>query len=320
MEVLLIKITSLDGEGIDSCEFIRRKLAGLNIESMTAEEYADDLTLIFKMSAHSVQCIVHVLNGFTEVTGLEINKEKTQLMVVGSDEWGVDQKVHDIKLVSCISLLGVKIDRTLTHLDENWEKVVAKMRRLSGYWSNFGLSIAGRVMVAKTYLISQAIYTMSILPLPTRYGDIMNDILVNFVSGRDRTIERRRQFLCVSTGGYGMSDMNDMNVYIKSVWIRRIKDMIDNLDYIAVIMVNNRQVLAEGGPFDYEQVGNNMSERTGGPILYDIVRKWGIFKMRFYEVGNNYVQARLFGNVSICENENTLEMEVFGGGRSREIR
>jgi hypothetical protein len=84
-------------------------------------------------------------------------------------------------------------------------------------------------------------------------------------------------------------------------------------------MVNNRHVLAEGEPFDYEQVGNNMSERIGGPILYDIVRKWGIFKKRFYEIGNNYVQARLFGNVSVCENGNTLEEDVFGGGRSREI-
>jgi hypothetical protein len=50
MEVLLMKILSMEGGGIDSCDFIKRKLNGLNIESMTAEAYADDLTIIFKMS------------------------------------------------------------------------------------------------------------------------------------------------------------------------------------------------------------------------------------------------------------------------------
>ncbi len=49
MEILLIKILSLDGRGIDSCAFIKRKLTGLHIESMTAEAYADDLFLIFNL-------------------------------------------------------------------------------------------------------------------------------------------------------------------------------------------------------------------------------------------------------------------------------
>jgi hypothetical protein len=146
MEILLIKVLSMDGRGIDSCEFIRRKLAGLNIESMTAEAYADDLTVIFKMSEHGVHCIVSVLAEFTAVTGLEINKDKTQLMVAGSDNWQIGQRIDDIVIVNYITLLGVQIDRKLSRLDENWEKVIAKMRRLSGYWSNFGMSITGRVM------------------------------------------------------------------------------------------------------------------------------------------------------------------------------
>jgi hypothetical protein len=76
MEILLIKVLSMDGRGIDSCEFIRRKLAGLDIESMTAEAYTDDLTIIFKMSEQGVHCIVTVLTEFATVTGLEINKKK----------------------------------------------------------------------------------------------------------------------------------------------------------------------------------------------------------------------------------------------------
>ncbi len=243
MEVLLMKILSMEGGGIDSCDFIKRKLMELNIEAMTAEAYADDLTIIFKMSERGVECIIKMLDDFATITGLEINKEKTQLMVTGSDEWMVGQRICGIITVGEITLLGIKIDRKLLKLDDNWASVINKMRRLSGYWSNFGLSISGRVMVAKTYLISQAIYVMGILPLKTQTGITMNEIIVDFVSGRDRPIERRRQFLCASIGRYGVTDMNDMNVYIKSIWIRRIKEMITCLDYIAVIAIEDRDVL-----------------------------------------------------------------------------
>jgi hypothetical protein len=46
-------------------------------------------------------------------------------------------------------------------------------------------------------------------------GDIMNDILVDFVSGTDRPIERHRQFSSTELGGYGLIDTKALNNYIK---------------------------------------------------------------------------------------------------------
>jgi hypothetical protein len=51
-EFLLIKIRSMEGKGID--EFIRA-VGRLDIEKLTAEAYADDLTLIFKMSERAIE-------------------------------------------------------------------------------------------------------------------------------------------------------------------------------------------------------------------------------------------------------------------------
>ncbi len=320
MEVLLMKILSMEGGGIDSCDFIKRKLMGLNIETMTAEAYADDLTIIFKMSERGVECIIKMLNDFATVTGLEINKEKTQLMVTGSDEWMVGQRICDIIIVGEITLLGIKIDRKLLKLDDNWASVITKMRRLSGYWSNFGLSISGRVMVAKTYLISQAIYVMGILPLKAQTGITMNEIIVDFVSGRDRPIERRRQLLCASIDGYGVTDMNDMNVYIKSIWIRRIKEMITCLDYIAVIVIDDRRVLNGDIEFDYERICTEYNGGDKGIIVQDIGVNWKMFKRKFYEVGGNFMIAKIFGNNAILENGVNLEVEVFGEQRFGIIR
>ncbi len=54
MEILLIKLVSKDGEGINGPNYIHEWLNGIDIESTTAEAYADDLTIIFKMCQEGV--------------------------------------------------------------------------------------------------------------------------------------------------------------------------------------------------------------------------------------------------------------------------
>ena len=49
------------------------------------------------------------------------------------------------------------------NLDVNWEKTILKMINQANYWKLFRLSISGRVMIAKTYMISQATYLMGTL-------------------------------------------------------------------------------------------------------------------------------------------------------------
>jgi hypothetical protein len=73
--------------------------------------------------------------------------------------------------VDKVTTLGITIDRKLEKLDENWDKAIGKMQRLAWYWNSFRWSITGRVMVAKTYLLSQCIYLMGSLPLNDNYGE-----------------------------------------------------------------------------------------------------------------------------------------------------
>jgi hypothetical protein len=59
----------------------------MDIEKLTAEAYADDLTLIFSMEDNAVRLICDVMEGYERCTGLGLNKGKTQLMVCGSENW-----------------------------------------------------------------------------------------------------------------------------------------------------------------------------------------------------------------------------------------
>jgi hypothetical protein len=317
MEILLIKIRSMDGEGINTCNFIRQKLLNTNIDSMTAEAYADDLTILFRMSDASVGKIMNVLDQFFRCTGLEVNKAKTQLMVTGSETWIIGQRIHDITIVDEVKILGVVIDRKLERLNDNWEEIILKRRRLVGYWFSFGLSIAGRVMVSKTYIISQAIYLMGILPLRNDMGSKMNEILIDFVSGGMRPIERRRQLLCAELGGYGVIDMNVMNVCIKSMWISRVMRKRENADYTGELMIRNGEGMVIYGT--YERIGNNLVREDNGRVMRDILYNWSYFYTQFVGIGKNIMEVEIFNNNVIKVNERHMEYEIFTRDRIIEL-
>ena len=48
-------------------------------------------------------------------------------MITGGDGERIGDIIEGIKIVDSIEVLGVKIDRKLQNLDENWEKTLRKM-------------------------------------------------------------------------------------------------------------------------------------------------------------------------------------------------
>jgi len=43
-------------------------------------------------------------------------------------------------------------------LSRNWDKAIKTISGLTNYWNQFNLTITGRILVAKTFLLSQATY------------------------------------------------------------------------------------------------------------------------------------------------------------------
>ena len=191
------------------------------MESMLSEAYADDLTIMFKWGRAGLKRILTILKEFEGVSGLKINVNKTQLMITGGDGEIIGDAIEGISVVNEINVLGIQIDRKLVNLDANWEKTILKMINQSNYWKLFRLSISGRVMIAKTYMISQATYLMGSLPIGDGIINRMNEVIVDFVNGRERKIARERWFRTREMGGYGLTDLKIMNLCIKASWVRR---------------------------------------------------------------------------------------------------
>ena len=178
IEILLIKLEIEAGESIGVCIFSEQIRETFWLESMLAEAYGDDLTILFQWDRIGLNSLLKILRDFYGVSGLEINEKKTQLMVTGGEDAQVGSTIGEITIVENVSLLGIKIDRKLEKLSDNWDKVIGKMENYSRYWKMFKLSISGWVMVAKTYLLSQATYLMGIIPLPADKAIEINRIII----------------------------------------------------------------------------------------------------------------------------------------------
>jgi hypothetical protein len=127
------------------------------------EAFGDDLTVQFQWSLLALGRIFVILNEFGSISGLIINKSKTNLMISGR-EWEGAETVLGIKIVQSCKLLGVKIDYKAKNLVKNWAEVSRKVWGLIYYWNQYRLSLTGRVMVAKTFLMSQGTFLMGVIP------------------------------------------------------------------------------------------------------------------------------------------------------------
>ena len=165
---------------------------------MLTEAYADDLTILFKWDRAGLKRIVEILEEFALVSGLQINVEKTQLMITGGDGERINSEIHGIKVVDKIGILGVEIDRRLDNLDMNWEKAMRKMVSKANYWNLFRLSIGGRAMVAKTYLISQLTYLMGAIPVDNETLGRANEIIIIIIFTKSKFLTTARKILLMT--------------------------------------------------------------------------------------------------------------------------
>jgi len=309
IEILLIKLKRLEGRGINNCRFIRdwTNVNGMNGEG-NAEGFADDISVLFEMSPDAVLLVKNVLEQFKLVSGLSLNVGKTQLMVAGCDEYVIGSKVHDIEVVEQVKILGIKIDRKLERLEQNWDEKIDKMIRLSNFWRLQRLKISGRILVAKTFLLSQVVFLLETLPLLHETGERINKLMVDYVKGTDRVIAKKRWFTNREWGGYGLIDIFALNNCVKASWINRWV-----LNYSNADIVGGRGIGNMDKPVDQWGVSDGLLHSD--KIKSEIMQQWRVYKQCFYRVNGNFGKACLFENDGLLAGKPNIGLTVFGHER-----
>ena len=84
-------------------------------------------------------------------------------------------------IVKKIKILGVWVDSEGRNLNHNFKLASDKIRGQIILWSQFNLSMIGRIAISKTYLISQITYIGAILTPDADQLDEIQQLINNFV-------------------------------------------------------------------------------------------------------------------------------------------
>ena len=90
-------------------------------------------------------------------------------------------------------ILGIyfRNGKSASEIKENWLTKVPNMKRIIKQWSRRNLSIHGKVLIEKTYIISQFIYTMQSIGLPERVFSSINHTIYTFIWKKKKTVTKK---------------------------------------------------------------------------------------------------------------------------------
>ena len=218
-------------------------IAPINSQSLDASlpkvyAYADDVNGTVKDTDASLQSFFDEYGRLTKLSGLELNADKTEVMRLGANP---QQKTYKINYLGqefeVSSRERIKINGILFHrnqdqmVDENVAAAKARIDSNLAKWSRRGLSTLGKILIVKTFGISQIIYLMQSIVLKNSHIKVLNAILYKFIWNRHyqaaKAPERIKRIVTntpVKLGGLGMLDISLLDEGLKVKALGRLID------------------------------------------------------------------------------------------------
>ena len=128
--------------------------------------YADDISIICKKSQDCIQEVFYEYEKLTKRSGLELNADKTEILNLNSKErdrvqFNYNESSFTIKTVDKIKICGLYY---CSNIQEEYQlNVLEKIKKLGlkiKLWTNRHLTMEGKVLIVKTFGLSQIIYNM----------------------------------------------------------------------------------------------------------------------------------------------------------------
>ena len=199
----------------------------LNSDLPKSYAYADDVNVITRNDPGSVQAVFNEYERLTLLSGLELNADKTEIMRIKSggnaEQVNLDilycGNTYRIKSLNQIQINGILFkqdwnEMKLVNVDNVMDRIQTQCRR----WSNHRLCLLGRILILKTFGISQIVFLMQSIKLD---GADFNGIMYKFLWNRNfnaakapERISREIINLPIKLGGFGMLNIEALDAGI----------------------------------------------------------------------------------------------------------
>ena len=208
--------------------------------------YADDVNCTISDNQESLQAVFCEYERLSTRSGLVLNADKTEIMTLGSDqprnlEVMYLGKRYNLSSKEKIKVNGILLQRSYTHMvDDNIQVARSRMDKIFKSWSRRSLSTLGKILIVKTFGISQFIYLMQCVVLTSAHYKEINNLIYKFVWNRHylaskapERIKREIMNKPIKYGGYGMLDVVSLDESLK---IRAIGRLLTSIHPFFVLL------------------------------------------------------------------------------------
>ena len=217
IEILCIKLRSSN------------KLEWFNIDNLKVllSLYADDMTIFMPYRATCLRGAISIMEMFYKLSGLQLQKKKTQVCIFGQIPQGNLNICPDIELkwAQEFELLGIYFTGNLENMDTNVARKLAEIDKITGYWKYRFVTPLGRAVIAKSLLLSKINHIAFALPtLSSKLIQTVENKIYNFIWGKTVCVARKDAQKKEYEGGLAMPDVNASWAAFKISWLRRLEN------------------------------------------------------------------------------------------------
>ena len=163
--------------------FMDSGIKGISVQGKEIElcQYADDTTC-FLQNVESAKLLISKIQAFSGMSGLEINKSKTEALWLGKWKDRKDKPLGFKWSENPILALGVYFSYDKVKSDKcNFEEKLDKLEKALNIWRSRDLTIPGGINIVKSLALSKLIHVASVLPIPEGFAQKVNTLIYNFI-------------------------------------------------------------------------------------------------------------------------------------------
>ena len=196
---------------------------GINIppHEVKLAQYADDTTAVLE-DTQSAQLLISLLLKFEKISGLKINQSKTEAMWIGSKRNNKDKPLNVKWPVKPIRLLGIWFthDESASY-EYNFQHLLASIEKIIHIWKRRDLTVYGKTIVAKTFLLPKLTFALTMLTPPKTFLQQVERLIARFIWNGVDKIKRRASYNSYENGGINMLHLESWMKALKLIWIKR---------------------------------------------------------------------------------------------------
>lgn len=165
---------------------MERSQARKNGVMVSHHMFVDDLLIFGEETKAQLLCVMETIENFCNMSGEEINYEKTIIMFSNNVNRSMQNKLHQISKFRCTTsfgrYLGVPLNGKKLRKYEFQYLVDQVAVKLNG-WKRNNLALASRTTVAKSVIEAIPLYILMIAKIPKNCNNVLNGMQRKFVWG-----------------------------------------------------------------------------------------------------------------------------------------